>query len=103
MKYTIHDQQFKTKAAIKKYCSDIVGTRDHKYQLSEEASAFFFALLKHHPDWKVKTQRRSDDELELWVDWCYNAQYPSWGLMIYHKESGLRLDDISWHTAIAAL
>jgi hypothetical protein len=103
MKYTIDGIPFKTKKAIKEYCSEIVGSRDHKYQLPAASQSFFFDLLKHHPDWKVKTQRRADDELELWVDWCYNAQYPTWGLMIYHKESGLRLDDISWHTAITAL
>ena len=103
MKYIIDGQPFKTKKAIKDYCSEIVGTRDRRYKLPEAAESFFFALLKHHPDWKRKTQKCSDDQLELWIDWCYNANYPNWGLNIYHKESGLRLDDISWHCAITAL
>ena len=102
-KYSIGTQGFNTKKEILAYAQECVGPRDHKYQITGEKRDWLFALIQHHPDYKFKTQGRPLEELELWVDWCQDAAYPSWGLMLYHSPSGLRLDDVSFRTAINAI
>ena len=64
--------------------------------LEGKARAFFLDILHHHPAWRVKTQKRLDEEIDLKPD----TKIRSYGLRIYHRGSGFRGDNISWREAL---
>jgi hypothetical protein len=99
----IAGESFATKDAVNKRCRELVGDLKIAHSLEDTAQVFLFDLLQHHPDWKVKTQRTPIDQLELTIDYCYNAAHPCFGLHIVHKPTGLKLDDISWKWATRSL
>ena len=95
--YIINGEEFTRKSDIIARARQLFGEwKPQRLALEGEARDFFLCLLHHHPGWKQKTQKRPDDEIELRPEYMAG----SYGLRIYHRDSGFRGDDISWRHAV---
>lgn len=95
--YIINGEEFTRKADIITRAKELFGEwKAGRPPLEGIARDFFISLLHNHPGWKQKTQKRSDDEIDLKPEYMDG----SYGLRIYHQASGFRGDDISWRHAV---
>ena len=95
--YFVGGEEFKRKADIIDRAKELFGPWEaQRPPLEGDARAFFIDLLHHHPEWNQKTQKRPDSEIDLRPEYMSG----SYGLRIYHRESGFRGDDISWRHAL---
>ena len=95
--YIVAGEEFKRKADIINRAKELFGEwKPQRPPLDGQAREFFLDLLHYHPGWRQKTQKRLDEEIDLKPEYM-NGSY---GLRIYHIDSGFRGDDISWRHAL---
>ncbi len=105
MKYRLGGLEFSTKKQVTDKARELFGPWvTNRSYLVNDARAFFLDLLKFHDEWKVKTQNRTDEEINLrpesmWSEW----EKPSYGLRIYFGSDNYRGSDISWRHAVSML